>query len=163
MNRKATNAAVKAELGRHAILPDLIAHAAKYWLRLCSHNPTSLAYKAYLDMFLDSDKKTTENWATEIKNIWNKFGMTGIWENQGTIYPKKTVKLLKERMINRYEHNWLAHVGLSPTFKTVNTKSGNKLRTYIQFKHTIRLENYIVAEKNCKCRQDMAKLRISGQ
>lgn len=31
VNRKATNVAVKAELGRHAVLPDLIAHAAKYW------------------------------------------------------------------------------------------------------------------------------------
>ena len=81
-----------------------------------------------------------------------------IWENQGSIYKHKTVKLLKQHMFDRYEHHWLALVGLSPTFGTARTK----LRTYIQVKHEFGLENYIMVEKNFKRRQHMAKLRISA-
>ena len=156
VGKKSSNAGVRAELGRHAILPELLAHSAKFWLRLCNHDPSSLVYKAYLDMH--SDKTDGNNWADGIKRIWSEFGLGGIWENQGSRYRHKSIKLLKQNMVLRYEHHWLAQVGLSPTFGTV----GTKLRSYIQVKHVFGLENYLVAEKNFKRRQHMAKLRISS-
>ena len=61
-------------------------------------------------------------------------------------------------MLDRYEHNWLAHVGLSPTF----SNAGTKLRTFIQVKREFGLEKYIMVEKNFKRRQHMSKLRISA-
>jgi len=84
--------------------------------------------------------------------------MFGIWENQGSTYKHRSVKLLQQIMAARYEHNWLAHVGLSPTFGNV----GTKLRTYIQVKRDFGLEHYILAEKNFKRRQAMSKLRLSA-
>ena len=72
--------------------------------------------------------------------------MPGIWENQGSIYKHKSVKLLKRSMLDRYEHHWLAHIGLSPTFGT----AGTKLRTYIQVKRDFGLENYIMVGKTLK-------------
>ena len=158
VGKKSTNAAVKAEIGRHAVLPDLLAHSAKYWLRLCTHDPSSLVYKAYLDMFTDTNRTQDSNWVGGIQRIWTEFGMSGIWENQGSLYKHKAVKNLKKNMLDRYEHNWLAHVGLSPTFST----AGTKLQTYIRVKQYFGLENYIRVTKNFKWRQDMAKLRLSA-
>ena len=148
--QKATNAAAKGELGRHAVLPHLLSHSAKYWLRLCSHDSSSLVYKAYLEMYKDTtERKVTENWVVRVQTLWKEFGIFGVWENQGSLYKNKTVKIPKSNMLDRYEHNWLAHVGLSPTFGT----TGTKLRTYIQFKHTFGLENYILVERKFQRRQ----------
>jgi hypothetical protein len=110
-------------------------------------------------MYKDTtERKVTENWVVRVQTLWKEFGMFGVWENQGSLYKNKTVKIPKSNMLDRYEHNWLAHVGLSPTFGT----TGTKLRTYIQFKHTFGLENYILVERKFQRRQNMAKLRISA-
>ena len=158
VGKKATNAAAKSELGRHAVLPELLAHSVKFWLRLCEHDQSSLVYKAYLDMHEDARDRNHENWVTRVRSLLTEFRMPGVWENQGSLYKHKTVRTLKGIMLDRYEHNWLAYVGLSPTFST----PGTKLRTYIQFKHSIGLENYVIAIKSFKKRQSMAKLRISA-
>ena len=102
-----------------------------------THDPSSLVHKAYLDMYSDKSRANESNWARGVKNIWTEFGMSGMWENQGSLYKHKSVRLLKQKMLDRYEHHWLAHVGLSPTFVT----AGTKLRTYIQVKHDFRLES----------------------
>jgi hypothetical protein len=61
-------------------------------------------------------------------------------------------------MYTRYEHHWLAQVGLSPTLNA----TGSKLRTYIKVKHSIGLENYLLAVKCFKKRQYITRLRISS-
>jgi hypothetical protein len=92
VGKKATNAGVKAELGRHALLPDLLAHSAKYWLRLCEHDPSSLVYKAYLDMYTDKTKVNGSNCRVRgVRKMWTEFGLSGIWENQGSRYKHKSV------------------------------------------------------------------------
>ena len=67
VGKKSVNAGVKAELGRYALLPDLLAHSAKYWLRLCTHDPSSLVYKAYLDMY--PEVGNGNNWASGIQKM----------------------------------------------------------------------------------------------
>ena len=98
------------------------------------------------------------NWAGGIGTLWTEFGLSAIFENRGSRYKHLVVKTLKQKMLHRYEHHWLAHVGLSPTLRL----PGTKLRAYIQVKHQLGLENYLIAEKNFPRRQNMAKLRISA-
>ncbi len=156
---KATNAAVKGELGRHALLVKFLSHSAKYWLRLCAHDTSSLVYKAYLDLYSNMHLMK-DNWAGHIKKLWQNFGMKGIWENHGTKYPHKIVRTLECKMLERYEHHWMALIGLSPTFNSIQNSS--KLRTYCLFKSNFVIENYLLMERNFTRRQNMSKLRISA-
>ncbi len=160
VGRKATNSAVKGELGRYPLLVNLLSHSAKYWLRLCSHDTSSLVHKAYLDMY-DTISATKGNWAGLMKKLWHNFDMKEVWENHGSTSKNKIAKILNLKMSQRYEHNWMAQVGLSPTFNNISA-AGNKLRTYTLFKNNFGFENYIIAEKNFKRRQDMSRLRISA-
>ena len=155
VGKKATNAAVKAELGRSAVLIELLGHCAKYWLRLCTLDTTSLVYNAYIEMYSDI---SCNNWYSCIKSLWTEFGLYNVLENHGSLYKHKIIRILKNNMYARYEHHWLAQVGLSPTLDTPKSK----LRTYIKFKQSIGLENYLLAVKCFKKRQYMTRLRISA-
>jgi hypothetical protein len=81
--------------------------------------------------------------------VWSLFLIGGINESN-------FMKILNLKMSQRYEHNWMAQVGLSPTFNNISA-AVNTLRTYTLFEN-----NYIIAEKNFKRRQDMSRLRISA-
>ena len=49
VHRKATNAAVKAELGSFPILIDMLCGTVKYWLHLQNSDPASLRFKCLLE------------------------------------------------------------------------------------------------------------------
>ena len=153
VNRKSTNAAVRAELGRRSVLTDLLCHSVKYWRNLCKLNPGSLAHKAYLESYnLHRDFK--EGWAHNIKHICCHFKMSEVWHNQGTLGINKTIHVLQLRsnIYEQYDDNWRQYMA----------RNDSKLRTYKQFKQEIYLENYLITLKNPKLRREFTKLRISA-
>jgi hypothetical protein len=48
-HKKATNAAVRRELGEYPLLMGLLPQSGKFWLRLCALDPSTLVHKAYLE------------------------------------------------------------------------------------------------------------------
>ena len=79
---------------------------------------------------------TCNNWYSCIKSLWI--------ENHGSLYTHTIIRILKNNMYVRYEHHWLAQVGLSPTLDTPKSK----MRTYIKIKQSIGLENFLLGV-NC--------------
>ena len=153
VNRKATSAAVRAELGRRPILTELICHSVKYWLSLCKSNPSSLVYKAYLESYsLDAAGTNTQSWAHHIKHICYHFNMSETWLNQGTLGITKCIRNLRLNIHEQYDDNWRQYM----------ERDDSKLRTYKTFKLGVYMENYLVALKSPKLRREFTKLRISA-
>lgn len=151
VNKKATNAAVRAELGRRSILPDLLCHSVKYWMALCNHHPNALVYSAYLESH-SLDRKNVVSWACHIRTICCHFDMSDLWHNQGTLYKNKALYDLRVRIYDQYDTNWTQYVG----------RDDSKLRTYKTFKPGTYMENYLVTIKSSSMRRELTKLRISA-
>lgn len=149
VHRKSTNIAVRAELGKYPLLTDILTHSAKYWIQLCNTGIDSMVKKAYLDSYTSKDRLST--WATHIQTLWTHFGLSEIWNNQGTHYRHKIINLLSTDIVNKYDLLWQNRVNLDDS----------KLRTYKLFKSTTGLENYLCTV-NVSIRQEFTRLRISA-
>lgn len=131
-----------------------ICHSINYWVHLWKHDNKSLVYKCLLDT---SYSDSTNNWTHSIKKILYTFNMQQSWVNLGGNSKKRTAKQLKRYMQDKYRQDWLTYLNRP----TVNEESGNKLRTYCQFKKLFKLENYLSYIKNPNMRKILTKLRIS--
>jgi hypothetical protein len=149
VHRKATNIAVRAELGLYPVLVELLIHSAKYWIQLCDTGLVTWVKKAYLDSYILKDKSHT--WATHIQKLWTHFSLNEIWNNHGTRHRHKVIHLLRTGIHNQYNSLWESALNME----------SSKLRTYKLFKVKPSLENYL-----CSCnisrRQEFTKLRISA-
>jgi hypothetical protein len=152
VNKKATNAAVRGELGEYPLLTGLLSQTGKYWLRLCALDPSALVHKAYLDSYSNM-KPGLINWASCIKTLWTHFDLQDTWDNQGSLFKHKSISLLQQAITKKYEIGWS---------RVINNNDGSKLRTYSIFKQEFALENYILAEPNVAKRKEFTKLRISA-
>ena len=150
VNRKATNIAVRAELGRRPVLIDLMVHGAKYWLHLTGFDKERLVYKAYLDLYTTCGR--IANWTCHIKKIWENYNMPEIWLNQGTKYKHKITRILRRNIISNYDKQW----------RELINKEDSKLRTYKLFKTNIGIENYLMGHTNIANRKEFTKLRLSA-
>ena len=156
VHRKATNAAVRAELGCHPLFINFCDHSAKYWLSLCNSTSSSdtLVKKAYFDSYTSTTNSGSKssNWANLIKNLWSICKLEGVWDNQGSKYRHKTIRLLNNSLTDMYNKAWVNHINCPDS----------KLRTYKTFKLTTFLENYLLQITNIKTRKEFTKLRISS-
>ena len=155
VNRKATNIAVRAELGRRPLLVDLVVQSAKYWLHLVTPGSgvSGLVNDAYIDMH--RLHKDMPNWASHICNVWNTFALSEVWTNHGTKYRHKIKRVLQNNIANSYDEYWLREMN----------RGDSKLRVYKDFKQTVNLENYLVGTYNRSVRtkrREFTKLRISA-
>jgi hypothetical protein len=130
----------------------LLPQSGKYWLRLCTLDPSTLVHKAYLDSY-SSMKPGLTNWASCIKTHWTHFNLCETWDNQGAVFRHKTISQLQQAVTEKYKMGWSL---------LVNKNEGSKLRTYKLFKQEFLLENYILAELNVAKRREFTKLRISA-
>ena len=154
VHKNASNAAVRGELGAYPLIVTSICHSINYWVHLWKHDNKSLVYKCLLDI---SYSNSTNNWTHSIKKILYTFNMQQSWVNLGGNSKKRTAKQLKRYMQDKYRQDWLTYLNRP----TVNEESGNKLRTYCQFKKLFKLENYLSYIKNPNMRKILTKLRIS--
>lgn len=148
VNRRTTNIAVRAELGRRPILLDLIIHSTNYWIYITKLDPERLVYKTYLDLY----SANTANWANYVKNIWHLFDLSSIWSNQGTKYRHKVRRILTKNIIRNYDAQWNA----------LMNKEDSKLRTYRLIKTVIGTENYLLGHTCLTSRREFTRLRLSA-
>ena len=111
-------------------MADLAVQSAKYWIHRHGEPPMapsggtpSLVRKAYLDIFRQHRESSASNWSGHINNMWNTFGLSEVWSNQGTKYKHKISRLLWNNIANSYEGQWLADMN----------RVDSKLRAYNLF------------------------------
>jgi hypothetical protein len=155
VNRKISNVAVKAELGRNALLINLLNHSTKYWHRVCRQSPETLSHKSYIGASIDVNS-TSYNWAALIKHLFDTFSLPAIWEMQGNQSKNKISELTKD-MSKKYNVACLDLINRPAT----NATDTNKLRTYKLFKKTFGVENYVLMINATK-RKFFTQLRISA-
>ncbi len=156
VHKKATNNAVRGELGSYPILISMIALSIKYWWKLninCMLGSTSIVTKALID-----NRKLSSNnfsWSTGILNVLKVIDKHDIW-NRPTLMNKANFNIsIIDNLKSVYDNSWV---------KMINHQT--KLRTYCQFKSSFSLENYIILLKRqskstfCKLRISSHKLRI---
>ena len=149
VHKKATNNAVRGELGSYPILISMIALAIKYWWKLnlnCMLGSTSLVTKA----LTDNRKLNTFSWSTGIMNVLKLIDKYDIWNRPTMINKANFNTLIVDSIKTVYNNSWL----------NVIKNHQTKLRTYCQFKHSFSLENYVTLLKR-KYRSTFCKLRIS--
>ena len=152
VNRKASNIAVRAELGRRPLLTSLTVHSFKYWLAVCNtKNRDSFVYKSYLASY-NASREGAPGWAMFIHKNCDIFGMSEAWHSQGTRSKNKTTREFQQSVLELHDRNWWQDL----------CREDSKLRTYKEFKGTIQMENYLLAIKNPLNRREFTRLRISA-
>jgi hypothetical protein len=149
VNKYATNAAVKGELGRFPILIQVLTLSIKYWMRTCLLQNSEIVKISYLDSLCTD---ATNSWPGKIYNILELTDSTSIWESQGDLNGNFYCQTLKNKMQEIYKTNWLNHI---------NRNNSNKLRTYAKFKKDFNFEKYILIN-DFKKRQSFTKFRTSA-
>ncbi len=84
--------------------------------------------------------------------MWHLCNLEGVWENQGSKYRHKTIRLFNNSLMDIYNNAWQTHI----------SKPDSKLRTYKTFKSTTFLENYLLEITDVEKRKEFTKLRISS-
>ena len=159
VHRKATNAAVRGELGRYPTIIYIYKQVTKNWLRIAEYDKDSLLYDTYLcNMQLLFQNKNC--WAYNIQQlIHNTLGLTDIWNNQG--FKTKSTSQIKNVVKNLkyiFQFQWKNEINKES--QTIG--SGNKLRTYATFKKEFEYEQYLNFDLDFRKRREITKLRISA-
>ena len=157
VNKKASNLAVRGELGRYPLYIDTIITMLKYWLHLHTIDSyqDSQALKDYYFMFHNNQSC----WIQCIYLILKELNLLYIFHKPFSLI-NKTLLDIKQKLKHRFERHWLADINNNKG-KSSDMNSGNKLRTYTTFKYQLSCESYIEALK-FRERQALSKFRTSA-
>jgi hypothetical protein len=153
VHRKATNNAVRAELGSYPLLIFMLSLSLKYWWKLtndCVSGSTSLAVQSLIDNRLLQNSNFF-SWSNGIKNICNLMGNVEIWHKPNILHKSSIISVVSSCMQSVYNDEWY--------YRISNVQL--KLRTYCSFKSSFECENYIHILSRTK-RSNFCKLRVSA-
>lgn len=145
VNKKATNLAVMAEVGRYPLFFSIVITLIKYWFRLEKLNE-GLLYDAYIcnkTMY----QNHTDCWYSSIVYILEKLGIQSHDVEYTTL-----INNVKKKLCDSYINFWN---------KKRSSISQSKLDTYFKFKVNYCFETYLLIE-NFNIRRTICKLRISA-
>ena len=133
VTRRATNAAIKGELGRYPLKIQFYVSAIKYFARLLEQPSKSLLFEAYSEnMLLHNSNKP--NWISTIYKIINVLNLQEEWnvtcQNIGK-FIKLFVEHCKSSLRKMYKEVWLQQINGLCDKKSDTTSF--KLRTYCKF------------------------------
>ena len=134
VHKKATNHAVRGELGSYPLFLTMISLALKYWWNLnmkCLKGDNSLVIKALVD-----NRKHTSSftWSSGIKGILKIIDRSDIWDKPNLISKVNFNSTILSSLQMIYDKLWV---------NSVNNHLA-KLRTYCTFKQSFSLENYVL-------------------
>jgi hypothetical protein len=154
VHKKATNHAVRGDLGSYPILLFMISLAIKYWWGLnmdCFKGKNTLVIKSLIVENRKLDAAGTFTWSTGIKNIFKLINKLDVWDKPLLFSKSKISSCILSSLHDIYNELWV---------NKINNHSP-KLRTYCKFKHSFMLENYVSILKRSK-RSTFCKLRVSA-
>jgi hypothetical protein len=153
VHKKATNNAVRGELGRFPILITMLSLAIKYWWSLndkCMKGCHSLVIDALID-----NRKLCDtgifSWSSGIKGLFNLINRLDIWNKPNCIQRSSINNVISSNLELVYSNLWYNHINNLQV----------KLRSYCLFKKSFSLENYVVMFYR-SARSHFTKLRISA-
>jgi hypothetical protein len=142
------NKMVYGELGRYPLYINSCVRCVKYWLKIVSMSDDRLPKQAY-KMLLRVDENDKECWATRIRRILCNLGFTEIWNQQGTDQADVFLFVLKQRLIDKYNVEWLNSL-----------QESDRYSLYSCFKNVLSVEQYFDWVP-VKCFRDaLVKLRL---
>jgi hypothetical protein len=153
VHRKATNNAVRAELGSYPILIFMLALSLKYWWKLnndCLLGSSSLVVHSLIDN-RSFHRDSFFSWSSGIENICKLIGNNGIWHKPNILSKNSIITMVSSSLQSVYDNEWFHRIS------TVQPK----LRTYCQFKTSFECENYIHVLNRTQ-RSSFSKLRVSA-
>ena len=158
VNRKATNIAVLAELGKYPVAIDIATNLIKYWLRIVNFDSSALIYECYTDnvLLLQGQNKC---WLKAVREILYATGFHQVWLDQNTQDKTHLASDVREKLEEIYQEQWKLDLWDDPR---ADNSQGNKLRTYRRFKEEHKMELYLTKVKDTKTRKDITRLRISA-
>lgn len=156
VNKRASNDAVRGELGRYPLYIKAIEQMIKYWIRL--NNNTTINPLLY-EAFCCNKIMAEENqhcWASNIKFILKETNLEHFWTAPKVpcFIAHKIRKLLKIK----YKRSWENKLAKDDR---QNPNDSNKLRTYRQFKIQFEYEKYL-SIRHAETRSHLTKFRISS-
>ena len=160
VHRKASNAAVRGELGRYPQILFIIKQVIKNWLRIASYKNDTILYDTYLcNLKMLSEKKKC--WLNNIfELVHNKLGLKYLWQNQGCKGKGIQAKYSAvSNMKHIFHFQWLNYINNGDGRRN---NEGNKLRTYCTVKKNFTYENYLDFNNDFRLRRELTKLRISA-
>jgi len=146
------NLAIYGETGRFPLHLTQMYRMIKYWLRLTQISSSKIVKQAFLQMKKYHDLGF-KNWSSSIFSILSTYNMSHQWntENRTQTEINSLLSSLKEQIFSSYSNSWLKGM-----------KDFPKMRSYIIFKSTMRLEPYLLEIKNFKLRKLLSKFRLSS-
>ena len=141
VHKNTTKAAIRGELGLYPLGINICKFMLKYYIRLIQMPSNSLLGAAF-----KVDTLCNRAWINSILKL-NQLNIICIPQQMETI--PRTVKDLRAA----FQSHWLS---------LLNKESGNKLRTYNQFKFKLKFENYLIDIKNEKHRKAFTRLRTAS-
>ena len=161
VNKKASNLAVRGELGRYPLLIDVVLSMVKYWVRL-NDTKNKITDNLLLETIKENKAMADKNqpcWLTCLKTVLFEIGMPNIYLHPAKC-TRKTIKDLQIKLKSRYVQKWHQEVSSIKLDKSTNQDS-NKLRTYKTFKNNFKPEKYLLLS-NFEHRKILSQFRISA-
>ena len=110
-----SNKSVYGELWHYPLYINSCMQSIKYWLKLRTMSDSRLPKQAY-KMQLKLDENLNPCWVTRTKNFLCDFGFTDIWQQQGVGEEHIFLSVLKQRLLEKCNHEWLNAVNTSSRF-----------------------------------------------
>jgi hypothetical protein len=153
VHKKSSNFAVRGELGSLPISLKFLKLTLKYWIRLIKLDDQSLLHKSYIECYKLNENKNI-NWLSHIETLLKYFKMNDFWNNQDIPHIDNFLQLWTKETETKYKDEWI---------QSLNADLNNsKLRSFAKYKHSYKLENYLLNTKNFKAKKLLTKLRISA-
>ena len=140
VEKKATNLAVRGELGRYPIEIDMWHRSIKNFLRICNSNISGDCNNLLADCYLANHRILNHNlyqksYLGSIKAIFLKLSYKEIWDNQFSKNSKITDNI-RRSLKYYYKFSWEMAIS--------NVDEKSKLRCYKQFKNIFEFEKYLL-------------------
>ena len=121
-----------------------------YWFHIQSLPDNRLLKKVYMATKL---KGKPTSWASTVGNLLNTYGLSHVWQNPQLIYNLDNKGNLEAKTISDHKQCWrrfisskiFDHEQKSWWSDMVINGENSKLRTYVTFKKSLRLEKYLLA------------------
>ena len=151
--KKSTNlASLYGEVGRYPLLLTRKINVIKYWIKILKQHDTSLIKQIYIMLKDDAENNHNyngKNWASQIKDMLQQYGLGYVWEHQFEI--DIPFSIIKQRIIDNYLQKWYSNINNSP-----------RLQSYSIFKHNFELEQYLSVLGDKKYRTALSRFRTSA-
>lgn len=152
VSKTASNNAVLGELGMFPCSIDALKLSIGYWHHLINSKCNSLINCCYFS------NDNISFWLKEkMKLLFHKTGFNHVWQNQNTFSKNRLMFAISRNLKEKFVHSWKDKISNSS-----NINSGNKLRTYQQFKKEFEMEKFLTLDTDRTDLINFVRIRISN-